>query len=688
MTIRFVPTTDPPGLEVADSIEQRRLRLSTDRCVEPASPTAEWEFPIDRACQISVEQLRLDHLCSVTIHDETGRTERSVNVGQFVELGPDPQYVALSGPIKLYCLIEGTGQVGVGLNSIQLSLEDATPLEVGARSLHDRPAHTVTTSTDPAEMMQAVSVCSSSLKTTSPERTWPTLRGHPPLLELGETLRIPDDLEPAVPEIELVVPPTIQSVFQAAPLAFFLGARLRPGAEPQLVTPVFEHPLETGVAFADEVARLLKQFFLLDCLTRTEGVFEYDLIEREHLESVLPYDLAAVYDRPLLERLEQYLTVPFDELEPVLPRWPLTAYLPDEPAAVETLPFVLDQLGIVRTATAREIPGVSVSAVDETRFVRTTTSRRSQSVDQGERPLVEPLVVDDSVEHAWFGDGIPQTATKATIEAYRNQLDQRERSETIDLLVICNDARMIDEHDLLDDAYGDRERLPFEVTSQFGVGPDRLAALLTDGGYDFLHFIGHATPSGLQCPSGELDVRTLESVDLGVFFLNACQSYQQGLALTRRGAYGGVVTYADVLNETAVEAGETMARLLNGGFPLRAACEIAREESALGEQYLLVGDGSTDVAQTDSGAPCMTYIDDLSDNTVTFSYQSYSTKEYKLGSVTNSSLEGVRDEHLTLNRIPPTPVDRTALEAYFAQVTTPYRASDGIHWTDGIRFSF
>jgi len=78
-------------------------------------------------------------------------------------------------------------------------------------------------------MMEAVSALPSALKTTSPERTWPTLRGHPPLLELGDRLEIPDAIDPPDGEISLTVPREYASVYQAAPLAFFLGATIRPG---------------------------------------------------------------------------------------------------------------------------------------------------------------------------------------------------------------------------------------------------------------------------------------------------------------------------------------------------------------------------------------------------------------------------------------------------------------------------
>jgi len=165
-------------------------------------------------------------------------------------------------------------------------------------------------------MMEAVSALPSALKTTSPERTWPTLRGHPPLLELGDRLEIPDAIDPPDGEISLTVPREYASVYQAAPLAFFLGATIRPGTEPMLETSRFEYSLSTPRSFEDEIAHLLKRFFFLDAIVRMDGMFRYELPERASLEDDLPFDLAETYDLSLSHRLNRYLEVPFEVIDP------------------------------------------------------------------------------------------------------------------------------------------------------------------------------------------------------------------------------------------------------------------------------------------------------------------------------------------------------------------------------------
>lgn len=691
MVIELEETTDPPGLEVYDSIEQRHLHVRTSRPVTPEPTDSDgFCYPVDAACTIETESIVFDQRYFVNLRDGEGEWNKKIETGETIPLERDVQFLELTGPIKLYCRVTDPGRIETGIDSIHLVLEDESEITIGARSLHEKPAGTIRTPDDPEAMMQAVSMLSSALKTTSPERTWPTLRGYPPLIERGDDLEIPSGLGRPETDITLEVPPTYRDLYTVAPLAFYLGAEIRPGTDPTLSTPVFEHPLGNEGRFEDEVATLLKQSFFLDCLVRTEGLYENDLYERQRLDGNLPFDLATVYDLALPERLERYLEVPYDHIEPYVPRWPLTAHVPADPETVELLPFIINELGIVREPRGETVAAPPGTPSGQAGLVRSTTLGR-EPVDappKRDRQFVVPEVNDESLEHAWFGDHVPQTASKATIEAYRSQLSRDARSQSIEILLVCNDVRMLEEHDLLDDVYGNRELLPFDVTSEFGISSDDLARLLTEGGFDFLHYIGHATPEGLECPDGKLDVRTLEEVDLDVFFLNACRSYDQGLALVRRGAFGGVSTLRDVNNEHAVEIGEALARLLNLGFPLRGALEIVQEKCGIGDDYIIVGDGSTDIAQTESGAPLLVKLSQRCEETVDFSVVSYPTKEFKLGSVTASNVEVVRDRHLTSSRTPISRVSEPSIRQYLTWTGLPVLLNEKLHWNDEIGLNF
>ncbi|GAB3028852.1 hypothetical protein [Natronobiforma cellulositropha] len=698
MVIEFDGTRKPTGLEVYDPIEQRRLHVRTPTAVSP-TPADGRQFchPVDTACSIETDSIVFDQLYGVHIHDEDGQSLCSLSANDSARFEEDARFLGLSGPIRVYTRLETTGLVETGIGSIHVTFDEPTTVTIGARSLHEQPAETITTTDEPAATMQAVSALSSALKTTSPERAWPTLRGHPPLIERGDRLEIPSTLEQPTTNVTIEVPATYQDIYAVSPLAFFLGAEIRESEYPAIVTDVATYDLALGMRLEDDVARTLKHIFLLECLVRTEGLYRDDLRERHLLEDELPFDFFDTYHASLTDRLEAYLSVPFDLVEAHIPRWPLTAHVPSTPEGVELLPFVVNELGIVREPRGTRIDALSEMPspeVADAGFVR-SAAPLSRSADLQRAPvfgpddgaptdLVVPAVTDESIEHAWFGSQVPRGASKATIEAYQNQLDRQQRTQSIEILLVCNDARMLDEHDVLDDAYGTRDTLPFDIHSEFGVSTDDLASLLTDGGYDFLHYIGHATPEGIQCPDGNLDVRTLPSVDLGVFFLNACQSYEQGLALAERGAFGGVATLGDIVNEHAVETGETMARLLNLGFPLRAALEMAKETTTIGDQYLIVGDGSADIAQTDGGVPSIIEVSDTPSG-YDFVLRSYSTKEFRVGAASEVNLEPATQKYLSPGRVDVTDVQTGEAHSYLTWTNGPVLKHESLVWNDGLR---
>ncbi len=138
--------------------------------------------------------------------------------------------------------------------------------------------------------------------------------------------------------------------------------------------------------------------------------------------------------------------------------------------------------------------------------------------------------------------------------------------------VVCNDAEMTDE--IVDELYGFRDLVEFDVTIDYNRTMTELRGALKSS-VDLFHYIGHVDESGFLCADGSLDVQTLDNVGIKTFFLNACSSYEQGMALIEGGSTAGVVTLANVANKTATRVGRTFAGLLNIGFSL-ANCVIYR----------------------------------------------------------------------------------------------------------------
>lgn len=249
--------------------------------------------------------------------------------------------------------------------------------------------------------------------------------------------------------------------------------------------------------------------------------------------------------------------------------------------------------------------GVDTDAV-LTRSATGAAGTRSTTGVTDEVDFVEPEQTD-SLEQAWVGDDVPIGASKLVVEAFENRLDREVTEDDISITIVVNDERMSEERDLVNHAYGDREDLPFDVAVRQGLTTDELRATLRED-RNFLHYIGHIDDEGFECLDGRLDATTLEETGVDAFLLNACYSYRQGMALIRAGAIGGIVTLAEIINSRAVHIGETIAHLLNTGFPLRAALSIAREEHILGGQYIVVGDGSVTVSQAKSQTPCLLEI--------------------------------------------------------------------------------
>ena len=260
--IEFAPA-ETGGLVVSDPIERSQFDLSTPEPVELAdADPGRFRFPADAAVRLRTDQLRLETVVSVCVRDDDGdllaRTEhfddRSFADGSYS--------VELFAPIKLYLRVDAPFRVVSDATCTRIEFDGETDVTVGARSHHKRPAATVTTTDRPRDAMRAVSLLGSALKTTSVERSYPTLRGHPPLLERGTEFDAPAGLSPPETGVTLELPETRRHVYTAAPLSYYLGATVVPGSTPRVVTDAgFTHELGADGDFEADVERLLKRTF-------------------------------------------------------------------------------------------------------------------------------------------------------------------------------------------------------------------------------------------------------------------------------------------------------------------------------------------------------------------------------------------------------------------------------------------
>ncbi|WP_276301221.1 hypothetical protein [Halorussus lipolyticus] len=690
----FTETSDRTGIEIADPIENARFELYTPTAVEPTPVSADqFYFPVDSAITVETSAIVVPKLANVLVRTQSGdlvadnadHVDRSLESGAYnVELS--------TAPMKLYLSADGALDVRHDDSTVTIAFDRSTEIAVGARSFHDRPAGTITTTGDPVGAMRAISLLGSALKTTSPERSFPTLRGHPPLIEVGDEFDAPEGIERPETGVRIEVPADYEYVYPASSLAYYLGAEVVPGDRPRLVTDSgFEYDLAGPLGYEETVGRVLRQSFLLDCVTRTEGYYQVDLHEREQVEAAVELDFADLYDLSLAERLEAYLSVPFETIEACVPDWNLTTDVMATPDNAEVLPFVANDLALVRcpgeptTASVNPTPepideffrsGSDAPADD---FTRSTTDAAPATPAQREIFNPEPA---ETVEHAWVGEGFPVGANKATAESYRRRVERSAPEQTdIEIHVVCNDERMREEG-VVEEFYGLRDLLQFDVSVHYELETDELRDLLAHPA-DFVHYIGHVDDHGMRCPDGHLDARTLEEVNVKAFVLNACRSYAQGEALVESGSYGGVVTLAEIANSVATEIGQILARLLNCGFPLRVALAIVKDTIAPAYQYSTVGDGGLALCQSESGVPIELVVRDA-ECSFTVDVIMHPVSGYGMGTMSMPVLKDGQTRYLSSGVIDTFEVSAEELDDFLDREAMPVKYDGKLYWSGQI----
>ncbi|AGN01470.1 hypothetical protein L593_07625 [Salinarchaeum sp. Harcht-Bsk1] len=725
-TAVFESLDSTPGVEIIDPIERRRRSLHTPSQVspEPLDPGA-FPIPVETAVAVETASVTTPTAEQVIVRDADGQMLAEVDHGETASFSADAYVLEPTGILRTYLRVEGPVSIAPDGHGTAIDFGSPARVGIGCRSAHERPAATVTTTSDPEDVLAAISTFGSALKTTSPERAFGSFRGHPPAVEVGSELSIPEGLEPPADDLRIEVPPEYRYAFPVAPLAYYLGAPVEPGPEPRLLGDGLDHRLEHAGSFEDGVERTLERIFLLECVTRTEGLYRVDLHERDLLEERLDargieLPFADLYDAPQAERIAAFLDVPHDLIADLLPDWRNAAQLAPSADGVETLPYLVDDLavlsvgepervsaavvesggvqGLLRggdggepTAPALETAGAALAdaAVAHDERVRDEGAHDGEARDEGafvrgsaaaDTTFVNPTGLD-ALERTWVGGGTPIGATKAVPEAYENRIGRTPTTGDVDIAVVCNADEMAAEGDLVDEVYGSRANLPFDVTVHRDLTTDELADVLAEE-REFLHYVGHIRADGFECADGLLDVATLDSVGTDAFFLNACQSYDQGMGLVEQGAIGGIVTIRDVVNHGAVRIGRAVAKLLNYGFPLRPALELAREESVVGALYIALGDGSLSIVQTAGGTPMLIDVERRGDEyAVTLDMYGAETG---IGGLTIPHVEGIDEYYLASGRSKEIRLDGESLKAFLALDDGPVRFDGQLTWRDEI----
>jgi hypothetical protein len=612
---------------------------------------------------------------------------------------PEGQYnIELSTPIKLYAVIESAFKIYVTSEQVRIEFKTPTEILIGARSHHEHPAGEIITPRDPEDMMRAVSCLSSALKTTTCERSYPTLRGHPPEITLGDELHIPRVIEKLETGIEIEIPPDHRSIYITSPLAYYVGADLVSGDSYKIKTSEgFIYSLDnTSVGIEEKLKRIMKKCFFLDCLTRTEGYYKTTLHERKQVQKEIDIDFKKVYESTLPEQIETYLDIEYNKIEQHIPKWKQTAHIEVTPEKVEVLPFLIHDLATIHSGKNTDVFSKADDTV-ETSERHTARSgnqsglmtkrkkeckRRSDNVNRMNEIKRVELPKDDSLEQVWVGEGIPIGGSKSMHEAFRNRLKRDPTDGDIEIFVVVNDSEMVNEGEVVDDVYGTREELEFSVDIYNQLNTDELRDLIqTDA--DFLHYIGHIDTDGFQCADGRLDATGIDSVGIDSFLLNACSSYQQAIELIKSGSIAGIATTQPVLNSGAERMGESIARLLNLGFPLVAALEISKSKSLMGDNYVVVGDSGLDLTQPESGIPSLCRLEREADS-FNLTYITYLTRKRNIGSITIPYINNNKEFYLTSGFTGEFNININELMRVFTEDLMPIELDSRLYWSDSI----
>ncbi|WP_233710816.1 hypothetical protein [Natronococcus pandeyae] len=691
MNPTFQPVDDRPGLTVVDPVENKQYPFQTSGAVSPHSTDAEgFYFPVDAAVSFTTNELVLPYVVPIYVRDPSGEMILEAEHYAYETLPEGTYILELMAPIKLYVRVRSGLTIASSDDRLSFDFGGPTSVRLGARSRHKRPAATVATTAEPADLARAVSTFGSALKTTRCDRSLPSFRGHPPRLVLEDELRIPEGVESPDTGITIVVPPERTAVYAVSPLAYYLGATVETGSYPRIETDRgFEFSLDrSDEPFDRTVQRVLEHVFFFDCVTRTEGLYQVDLHERRRLEERVELAFDELYEAPLADRLATVLSVPFETVADLAPQWHLVTHATAASENVATLPFLANELSVVRTAPEGRERDASSSArpaaIDE--FTRSSTRSAEDDLDSASiDSYVSPPDVD-AFEQAWLGDGVPIGANKLSRTAFENGLDRSTSSEGVEVTIVCNDPKMAAEFEASEDGlYGEREKLPFDVTVHRNVSSGDLRRLFAED-VDFLHYVGHVRNGAFVCSDGTLDTGSLPDIGVDAFLLNGCRSYDVGTRLIEEGGVGGIVTLSEVGNQDAIAVGRFVAKLLNNGFTLRSAVSLARSHRLVGNQYIVVGDGGVAVGQAGSGVPNSCRIDRIDDETYRLQLRLYHV-DSGVGAQYIPYLDGVDCHFLAGNELPPMEVSGETLSRFLRLAQIPVEYDEEFCWSTDDRFA-
>ncbi|MEZ3116132.1 hypothetical protein RYH80_09420 [Halobaculum sp. MBLA0147] len=532
----------------------------------------------------------------VTVVEPASGTHTQIRREEAVSVGPDT-LVVLRTPVLTLLRPAAEGTVRRG-ERVAVTFPEPTRIAVGFQSTADFAERTVRVTETADGVAAGITALGCAIETTSPDRTWPNIRSHPPALAF-----VDDDHEQTAAQfetpdtaIEVVVPreDALAYLLPTAPLAHYVGAtvRVESGATARLRAGSVEWELgETPVAADQTASRLLRRTFYLDCLARSASPYGDELASHDVLTDA-GFQAAQLYDASVAERVQQYLALDEETAERVdeaLPAWHLGVHVQPSTTNALSLPHHLSRLADVYSPEAATLASIA------------------ERYEWGEQRRVRGAAAEASGPDMWVSP--EQRAATVGWEAPRRALGAfnvcgtprlHPLSET-ELSITVVQATLDYPGESVADHYEDRD-LPLSVSFHRGIESEQLASLMESSG-DLLHVIGHHESSaGIECQDGFCSRTTVDECGWEAFFLNACGSYQFAEWLVDRGASAGVATTRTVSNDSAARVGVNWGRLVSLGWSVERALSFARQvDDPSG--YVAIGDGAYRLMQSDAPVP-------------------------------------------------------------------------------------
>ncbi|MFB6359953.1 MAG: hypothetical protein ABEH59_01375 [Halobacteriales archaeon] len=520
--------------------------------------------------------------------------------------------------IVVYLAIENTCvlEEPTSNGTVGLDFQRPSPVTLGFRSRIDKARETVTVPANLEGARTAIQCQTAGIDSLTPDKSFPSLRLHPPAIQFGKETSIPEPIRKDIKlsDIDISVPNCIEDLFVIAPLSLYLQAKLTFAEieNVRLRAPTLDAPLSLGHSrtLENDVAALLRRIFFLDCLVRNVGLEPVDLQQTALLEE-LELDADQLYDESNADRLAAYLQEDFSAISDRLPEWHLSTIVKPDLASLPAIPHLLNRLSLIQPPNPVSMNRDSLIA--ESISDSHGGMKRKSDVCSGDALVRNRTRLGK--QQGWMTSGTPVDSFRATQTAFEAKSQfYEESSGPKRVMIVVNEPAMLEERDSVEQIYLDRSsELDIDVIVKESINRAELRDLFLSK-IDFLHFIGHCDDEGLRCSDGWLAAESLEHSSVQTFFLNACDSFNQGLELVQRGSVAGAVTIADILNREATEVGMTFAKLMMHGFSVCRALDIASRRSLRNKFYNVVGDGSHRLSQGLNPFPAELFLENLGNN--------------------------------------------------------------------------